>query len=275
MDAIRDAHPRPEAAPESIRELGRRFEARAVNVAERIDVRGVDPRLSSHLPVTVAVGPGCAMLFRSGAVVFFGVDTVAQERFLHDLSPRIHGRYATPESERATIRLADADAVEPDALTLRESSIDRLQVIAEILAKSVVLAHNEQEIGAAFDSIEPLAAEMKRAPRKLPWRHSDMVRHIGEAMLVEHQLVDRAEVLEKPELLWDRPDLDRLYARLEDEYEIRERHLVLESKLSLVTTAARTMLELNQARRSLNVEYYILALIVFEVVLALYQMFRP
>jgi uncharacterized Rmd1/YagE family protein len=275
MDASRDASPRPEAAPESIRELGGRFEARAVNVAERIDVRGVDPRLSSHLPVTVAVGPGCAMLFRSGAVVFFGVDTVAQERFLHDLAPRIHGRYATQESERATIRLADADAVEPDALILKESSIDRLQVIAEILAKSVVLARNEQEIGAAFDSIEPLAGQMKRSPRKLPWRHSDLVRHIGEAMLVEHQLVDRAEVLEKPELLWDRPDLDRLYARLEDEYEIRERHLVLESKLSLVTTAARTMLELNQARRSLNVEYYIVALIVFEIVIALYQMFRP
>ena len=280
MDALRDV-PRPEVSTESsreprdaIRELGARFEARAVNVAERIDVRGIDPRLSNHLPVTVAVGAGCAMLFRSGAVVFFAVDTVAQERFLHDLTPRIHGRYQVPESERATIQIGDADAVERDALVIKESSIERMQVIAEILAKSVVLARNEQEIGSAFDSIEPLAVEMKRAPRKLPWRHSDLVRHIGEAMLVEHQLVDRAEVLEKPELLWDRTDLDRLYARLEDEYEIRERHLVLESKLSLVTTAARTMLELNQARRSLNVEYYILALIVVEVVLALYQMFR-
>jgi uncharacterized Rmd1/YagE family protein len=286
MDALRDVAPRPEASTESsreslressrdqIRELGARFEARAVNIAERIDVRGIEPRLSNHLPVTVAVGAGCAMMFRSGAVVFFAVDTVAQERFLHDLTPRIHGHYQVPESERATIRIGDVDAVEPDALVLKESSIERMQVIAEILAKSVVLARNEQEIGTAFDAIEPLAAAMKRAPRKLPWRHSDLVRHIGEAMLVEHQLVDRAEVLEKPELLWDRADLDRLYARLEDEYEIRERHLVLESKLSLVTTAARTMLELNQARRSLNVEYYILALIVVEVVLALYQIFR-
>lgn len=282
MDALRDV-PRPEVSTEpsressrdTIRELGARFEARAVNVADRIDVRGIEPRLSNHLPVTVAVGAGCAMLFRSGAVVFFAVDTVAQERFLHDLTPRIHGRYQVPESERATIRIGDADAVGPDALVIKESSIERMQVIAEILAKSVVLARNEQEIGTAFDSIEPLAVEMKRVPRKLPWRYSDLVRHIGEAMLVEHQLVDRAEVLEKPELLWDRADLDRLYARLEDEYEIRERHLVLESKLSLVTAAARTMLELNQARRSLNVEYYILALIVVEVVLALYQIFRP
>lgn len=275
MDAIRDLGARPGLPQDTIREMGARFEARAVNIAERIEVRGVDPRLSNHLPVTVAVGTGCAMLFRAGAVVFFGVDTLAQERFLHDLTPRIHGRYEVPESEGATIRIGDADSVEPDALFVKESSIERMQVIAEILAKSVVLARNELEIGTAFDAIEPLAAQMKRVPRRLPWRHSDLVRHIGEAMLVEHQLVDRAEVLEKPELLWDRSDLDRLYARLEDEYEIRERHLVLESKLALVTTAARTMLELNQARRSLNVEYYILALIVLEVVLALYQILRP
>jgi uncharacterized Rmd1/YagE family protein len=92
---------------------------------------------------------------------------------------------------------------------------------------------------------------------------------MGAAMLAEHTLVDRAEVLEKPELLWDRPDLDRLYARLEDEYEIRERHLILESKLSLVSNAARTMLELTQARRSLSVEYYIVALILFEILITL------
>lgn len=261
--------PRPDGLPD----LGPRFDARAINVADRLDVKGIEPRLSNHLPVTVSVIPtGCAMLFRSGAVVFFGVDPMAQERFLRDLEPRMIGRYETPETERAVIRIGDADAVEPDALILREASVDRLQVVAEILAKSVVVARNEVGIGRAFDAIEPLAQEMQAAPRRPPLKQSELIRHIGQAMLVEHQLVDRAEVLEKPELLWDRPDLDRLYARLEDEYEIRERHLVLESKLSVVSTAARTMLELEQTRRSLNVEYYIVALIVFEIVLALFEM---
>jgi uncharacterized Rmd1/YagE family protein len=252
------------------RDLGARFEARAVNLADRIEVKGIDPRLSNHLPVTVAVGAGCAMLFRSGAVVFFSVDTVAQERFIHDLEPRLNGRYTTPEVERATIRIGgEQDSVEPDALILKESTIERLQIVAEILAKSVVVARNEQTIGEAFDAIEPLARSMQRNPNRLPWKQKDLVRHMGAAMMAEHTLVDRAEVLEKPELLWDRPDLDRLYARLEDEYEIRERHLILESKLSLVSNAARTMLELTQSRRSLNVEYWIVALIVFEVLLAL------
>ncbi len=251
------------------RDLGPRFEARAVNLADRIEVKGLDPRLSNHLPVTVAVGTGCAMLFRSGAVVFFSVDTIAQERFIHDLEPRMTGRYQTPEIERAIIRIGEVDAVEPDALILKESTIERLQVVAEILAKSVVVARNEQTIGEAFDAIEPLARSMQRDPSRLPWKQKDLVRHMGAAMLAEHTLVDRAEVLEKPELLWDRPDLDRLYARLEDEYEIRERHLILESKLSLVSNAARTMLELTQSKRSLSVEYWIVALIVFEVLLAL------
>src|SRR5215468_3526548 len=113
---------------DSIREIGARFDARAVNIAERVEVRGLEPRLSNHLPLTVAVGTGCAMLFRAGAVVFFGVDAVAQERFLHDLTPRILGRYAVPESERATIRIGDADSVEPDAVILKESSIERMQI---------------------------------------------------------------------------------------------------------------------------------------------------
>jgi uncharacterized Rmd1/YagE family protein len=136
-----------------LRDLGPRFDVRAVNVADRIDVRGIEPRLSSHLPVMVAVGAsGCATLFRSGAVVFFGVDALAQERFLHDLAPRIHGKFENPEVERAVIRVSESDSVEPDAILVRETSIERLQVVAEILAKSVVLARNEGGVGAAFSA---------------------------------------------------------------------------------------------------------------------------
>src|SRR5665647_1217107 len=111
-----------------LRDLGPSFEARAINVAERIEIRGIEPRLSSHLPVTVSVGPtGCAMLFRSGAVVFFGVDPLAQERFIADLVPRLQNRYQNPESESARIVIGQGDAVEPEGLTLKESSVERLQ----------------------------------------------------------------------------------------------------------------------------------------------------
>ncbi len=262
-------------APDAAGRLGNRFEVRAVHVGERIDVKGVDPRLSPQLPVMIEVAPaGYAVLLRAGAVVLFGVDPIQQERFIADLGARVQGRYQRIETERATVRLGEADGIEPDAILLKDLSIEKLQVIAEILGKSVVLARYELDIADAFNKIEPLAQQMSTSRRSLPFNHGDLVRTIGQALLVEQELVGRAEILEKPDLLWDRPDLDRFYARLEDEYEIKERQAALDVKLGVVSKAAQTMLDLAQAKRSLNVEYYILGLIVFEVALAIFQLLR-
>jgi uncharacterized Rmd1/YagE family protein len=255
--------------------LGKRFEVRAVHVGERVDVRGIEPRMSPQQPVMIEVAPaGYAVLLRAGAVVLFGIDPIQQERFIKDLGPRIAEPYEKSETERATVRVGDADGVEPDALIVKELTVDRLQVIAEILGKSVILSRYELDVAEVFSKIEPLAHQMRNAPRRLPWKQRDLVRHIGEAMLVEQALVGRAEVLEKPDLLWDNPELDRLYARLEDEYELRERHLALDTKVGVVSKAVQTMLDLSQAKRSLDVEYYIVALIVLEVVLAVLQLLR-
>jgi uncharacterized Rmd1/YagE family protein len=262
-------------ASDALSRLGTRFEARAVHVGERIDVKGIDPRLSPHLPVIIEVAPsGYAVLLRSGAVVLFGVDPIQQERFIADLGARIQGRFQRIEVERTTLRIGDVDGVEPDAVIIKEVTIERLQIVAEVLGKTVVLARYEQDIAEAFSAIEPMAHQMKGTPTRLPWKQKDLVRTMGEAMLVEQELVGRAEMLEKPDLLWDRPELDRFYARLEDEYEIKERQAAVDVKLAVVTRAAQTMLELSQAKRSLNVEYYILALILFEVALAIFQLLR-
>lgn len=255
--------------------LGKRCEVRAVHVGERIDVKGLENRLSSQQPIVLEVGDsGYAVLLRAGAVVLFGLEQLQQERFLKDLAPRIAEPSDKLETERVLVRVGDNDGVEPDALIVRELSIDRMQVIAEILGKSVILARYELGIAEAFSVIEPMAHQMRRAPRRLPWKQRDLVRHIGAAMLVEQALVGRAEVLEKPDLLWDNPSLDRFYARLEDEYELRERNLALDTKLGVVTRSAQIMLELSQAKRSLSVEYYIVGLIVAELALAIAQLAR-
>lgn len=78
---------------------------------------------------------------------------------------------------------------------------------------------------------------------------------------------------EKPDVLWDHPELERLWHRLENEYEIAERQLALERKLDLIGGTAETLLGLIQDRRTLRVEWYIVILIVVEIVLTLYELF--
>jgi len=76
---------------------------------------------------------------------------------------------------------------------------------------------------------------------------------------------------DSPELLWDHPELERLWARLRDDFEIRERSAVLHGKLALIAKTAGTALELLQNRRALRVEWAIVGLIVFEIALTLVQ----
>ena len=73
--------------------------------------------------------------------------------------------------------------------------------------------------------------------------------------------------------MWDRPDLERLFARLRDEFEVLERFTALNRKLELISRSVETALGLIQSRRSLRVEWYIVILIVVEILLTLCQMF--
>ena len=86
-------------------------------------------------------------------------------------------------------------------------------------------------------------------------------------------MVGQVEVVDKPELLWEHPELERLYLRLEDEFEIRERHAALQRKFELVSRTAQTALEVLRNRQNLRVEWYIVILIVVEILLPLYQLF--
>jgi len=85
-------------------------------------------------------------------------------------------------------------------------------------------------------------------------------------------MVGRVETSEKPELLWERPELERLYIRLADEYELRERDRALDRKLDVISRTVETLLGLVQTRSSLRLEWYIVLLIVAELVLASYSL---
>ncbi len=80
-------------------------------------------------------------------------------------------------------------------------------------------------------------------------------------------------VREKPDILWDRPDLERLYSRLEDEYELIERTETLDRKLAFISASASALVDLQDAERSLRLELVIVVLILLELAAALVQLF--
>ena len=249
---------------------------RAILAGERLDLRSLEAtgRLAATPLVVPAGDNGCAVLFRYGAVVFFNVGPVEEASFLRHLLHLTTDPYAEPETEEVEIRVSpDRDGViENGGILLSGLTVERLQIIAIILARSVALAYYERKVAAAFERIEPLAEELQRRGT-FGRQAKDLLRHIGDTLLIQHKMVGRVEISEKPELLWENPELERFYLRLDAEYELGERDVALGRKLELISRTAETILDLLQNSRSLRVEWYIVILIVAEILLTLYEMF--
>ncbi|MBM3552580.1 MAG: RMD1 family protein [Alphaproteobacteria bacterium] len=249
--------------------------ARALLLGERIDTDGLERAdLVSTAPLAFRVGQsGFAVLYRFGVAVLFGLSPLEEDEIVKKIGLRVSG--ASRGDDETLIIEATPDGEEkalPDGrLAVKDVSDARLLVIADVLAKSVALARDERRVNAVFDTIEPFAAELA-AKGSPPWKRKSMLELMGQTLLVRHRVSGRVAVDDKPDVLWDRPDLERLYARLEDEYELTPRARTLNAKIDVIGETARALTDLIDAARSVRLEWTIIILIAMEIVLTLFQM---
>lgn len=253
-----------------------KFQIRAAHIARRIFLRRFPSEQAvAAMPLVFAQGEdGYVVLFRYGVVVFINIAPLEQQHLIeHTLLPFLEDPISEGEEETVigVVAQDQDERVKGDYISLKEASVPRLQIVAEVIARSVLLASYESRLKQSFDHVEPLAEKMARSYG--PGTARQLLETIGSALVTEHNMVGRAEVTEKPELLWEYAELEGLYLTLEDEYELRERDSALVRKIDLVSRTAQTALELLHTRRSLRVEWYIVILIVVEILLTLFDMF--
>jgi uncharacterized Rmd1/YagE family protein len=250
------------------------IKARAHCVGMRIDTRELEKReLLAPRPLVLPAGRrGRAVVFRFGAYVGFDLDAEETATLARLIEPWVTAAFPAPESESAEIVEAPEQTEGIDAngrIVVSHLDAGRLQVIASVLAKSTALAHFEEEVAKAFETVDALAERLRRGDP--PARGRELSRQIGEVLLTQSRMVGRVEVAEKPEITWDDPALDRLYERMAVEYELVERDRALSRKLDLIALTAGTVLDLVNQRQGLRVEWYIVILILIEIAIIVYD----
>jgi uncharacterized Rmd1/YagE family protein len=261
--------------------FGDKLAVRALLVGDRIDVAALEraPSLNaiSTQPLAFRAGAnGIAVAFRYGVVVFFGLTASEENEVLKTIRSRISGAFRVRDREDETAQI-EISAEREDQIPaggpiyVKEMVLERLLLVGYALADSVVLARDEKEVAKVFDTIEPFARELA-VRGKTPGGRATILKMIGEALLVQHRVSGRVAVAEDPDVLWDRPDLSRLYARLKDEYELKERVESLNRKLTVISDTARALTDMSDTERSLRLELLIVGLIAFEIVITISQM---
>lgn len=247
--------------------------ARAVLLGERIDTAGLERRDAlSAAPLSFRVGErGFVAVFRYGVVVLIGLSPIEEDESLRALQARAANPFSLKEEETARIEpaLDGEDRIDPDGtVRVAAPTPDRLLVVADSLAKSAALAHAERQVDGVFDTVEPWARDLAGSGRA-PGGRRAMLKLIGSALLVQHRVSRRVAAAERLDVLWDRPDLDRFYSRLEDEYELVERWEALNRRLALISETAARFTDLIDTERSLRLEVIIVGLILAELAIAL------
>ena len=258
--------------------IARPIVVRAVLLGERLATHRFDRKVAlGHMPLTISVREGgVAVLFRYGVIVLMNVRQDAETSLLERLSSLVSDPFEPRESDevRIDIRAEADDQVDvAGTVVLKELTLERLQLIADVLAKSLILSHYETRIAIGFDRVEPMA-EMLRRRGRTGIAVTPLLRQIGNALLVQQKMVGRVETSEKPDLLWDHADLERFYARLAEEYELRERSRALDHKQEVILRTSETLLGLVQERSNIRLEWYVLILIVAELAVAVYSIWK-
>ncbi len=250
--------------------------ARAIQLGERIDLNGLEREDAfSKIPLAFCTGSGTAVLFKSGTAVLVGLSSDEEQACLHRIRPHVIDPIAEPETEtaRIVVRPGEQELLGPAGeLQLRGADNNRILLVAQALAMSTSLAWDERRIAQAFDRIQPLADVLQNG--RLPsGRRSEQLAQIGEALAIQHRLASRTDLDDKPDLLWDRPELERLWVRLVEEYDLPARGRAIERKLHAIQETSETLTDLLSTRTSHRLEWYIIILILIEIVLGLYDRF--
>ena len=135
-------------------------------VGSRLNCKPFDkPGRLSPSPVFVKSSEGgYAVLFRYGVVVFLNTPQADETAFLENIKPQISQELEIYEEEFIEISANKQfkDGFKDEEIRIKSFDTARLETIAEILSRSVVLSYYEREMATTFDKIEPVTERLQK-----------------------------------------------------------------------------------------------------------------
>lgn len=215
-------------------------------------------------------------LYSFGGLVFVNSDDDLVGRFLEGI-----GQYAEPLKVRPQLRYREEYRleIEPtrpasisnDAALLPAFSQVSQDIIGLVLAQSVALERIEERTDAVLDEVEGLIAQLKRGKLELPDR--DLARLASIVLGFKYASVAQIMVLDKPDITWDNAEAERFYLTMAGLFELRPRYQEIKHKSETLLDVNEVFTSLSHARRSARLEWIIILLIAFEIVMTLWEKF--
>lgn len=213
-------------------------------------------------------------LFPFGCIVTFGMahhEVLDLVKYLHRVEPRI----AEPSE-----RFQDDCRLEVGTPRL-EIHDDRVAVpslegwvpgiLSIVLSKSVAFERVEAEIERLMDEAEPVVQNLSSG--KVSPSDGKISRFAGQILSFRLDTVSYIQLLDKPDATWDNPEAEDLYAKLAQFFELQDRYEKIQAKSGVLMDLTEVVTTYAHHHRGARLEWAVILLFVFEILLTLFEMF--
>ncbi|MDW7617071.1 RMD1 family protein [Peribacillus simplex] len=143
------------------------------------------------------------------------------------------------------------------------------ELISTVLAKSVALEKTEEQLGKIHDKLETMIDRLEKG--KLRIGNKKLARTTAKIVRHEYNTLAYIMILDKPDITWTSSIAGEFYDRMLNFFELNDRYKILKSKTEILYNIMDGFSNISHSIRGLFVEWIIVILIVFEIILTILE----
>lgn len=177
------------------------------------------------------------------------------------------------DSFNIIVQSTDTEDIGFSEATLDQLDVNKIEMIAVVLAQSVALDHYENIVDQQILKVSRINDHLTKFGKLLA-SHKNIIKLIGETNKALEHTIFHVDVLDKPPITWDHKDLEVLYEKANSIFELRLRFKNLKIKADYIDSQLTRFIEILRSRRAMRLELIIILLIAIEVIIYLFEIIR-
>lgn len=246
---------------------------KAYLVANSINLKAIPSELKLREACYIKMDENHYVIFPYGVIVCWGDGQLGNVLVLttpHTEEPYPADKFLEDQFEVKIDKNLDKTQVLDDCFSMNEVNEDRIVALSHPIAQSLRLEQFESALNTSFEKVDHIPKNLAEFG-KIFDKKKDIYKMQGHLYSLKVKMGFEHPVLDKPEYFWDNAEFDALYDRVAKYLEIQPRINVLEKKIGTIDGILSLLSEELNHRHSSVLEWIIILLILFEIVVFLVQ----
>ena len=217
------------------------------------------------------------LVFSFGSIVFVNSKKEHIEifmKYIKKIKPDIDIENYQKYKDDYALHIEECDEIEftDSYVQISEMELFYPELISYVIAKSVALERIEEQLGKILDDLESKIDNLEKG--KLNIGNKELAKVTSRIVRHEYNTIAYIMILDKPDITWINMNAEYFYEQMSEFFELNDRYEIIKSKTEILKNIIDGLASISHSIRGLFVEWVIVLLIVFEVVLMIFDLVK-